>query len=64
VRAVAGQDLLVGDGAATIAGMVDEVLDGGHPSLGANGRRAVERGYAWAGTLARLDGFLERKNAA
>jgi len=38
---------------------VDEVLDGAHPSLGSNGRRAVERGYSWAGTLARLDGFLD-----
>jgi sugar transferase (PEP-CTERM/EpsH1 system associated) len=59
VRAAAGQDLLVGDGAAAIARLVGEVLDGAHPSLGANGRRAVERGYAWAGTLARLDGFLD-----
>jgi polysaccharide biosynthesis protein PslH len=60
VRAAAGQDLLVGDGAAALARLVGEVLDGAHPSLGANGRRAVERGYAWAGTLARLDGFLDR----
>jgi sugar transferase (PEP-CTERM/EpsH1 system associated) len=59
VRALAGQDLLVGDGAAAIARLVAEVLDGAHPSLGSNGRRAVERGYAWADTLARLDGFLD-----
>jgi sugar transferase (PEP-CTERM/EpsH1 system associated) len=59
VRALAGQDLLVGDGAAAIARLVDEVLDGAHPGLGAAGRRTVERGYAWAGTLARLDGFLD-----
>jgi glycosyltransferase involved in cell wall biosynthesis len=59
VRAEAGRDLLVGDGAAAIARLIDEVLDGAHPSLGANGRHAVERGYAWAGTLARLDGFLD-----
>jgi sugar transferase (PEP-CTERM/EpsH1 system associated) len=59
VRAVAGQDLLVGDGAAAIARLVADVLDGAHPGLGAAGRRAVERGYAWAGTLAKLDGFLD-----
>jgi glycosyltransferase involved in cell wall biosynthesis len=59
VRAEAGQDLLVGDGAAAIARLVGEVLDGAHPGLGAAGRRAVERGYAWADTLARLDGFLD-----
>jgi sugar transferase (PEP-CTERM/EpsH1 system associated) len=62
VRAEAGQDLLVGDGAAAIARLVAEVLDGAHPSLGANGRRAVERGYTWAATLARLDGFLDGAN--
>ena len=59
VRAEAGRDLLVGDGAAAIARLVAEVLDGAHPSLGSNGRSAVERGYTWAGTLARLDGFLD-----
>src|SRR3984957_12031559 len=63
VRAQAGQDLLVGDGAAALARLIDEVLDGAHPSLGANGRRAVERGYGWAGTLARLDGFLDDPQA-
>jgi sugar transferase (PEP-CTERM/EpsH1 system associated) len=63
VRAQAGQDLLVGDGAAALARLIDEVLDGAHPSLGASGRRAVERGYAWAGTLARLDGFLDDPRA-
>ena len=63
VRAQAGQDLLVGDGAVALARLIDEVLDGAHPSLGANGRRAVERGYAWAGTLARLDGFLDDPQA-
>jgi len=59
VRAEAGRDLLVGDGAAAIARLVAEVLDGAHPELGAAGRRAVEHGYTWAGTLARLDGFLD-----
>ncbi len=59
MRAEAGRDLLVGDGAAAIARLVAEVLDGAHPSLGANGRRAVEHGYTWAATLARLDGFLD-----
>ena len=59
VRARAGEDLLVGEGAAALARLVGEVLDGAHPLLGANGRRAVEQGYSWAGTLARLDGFLD-----
>ena len=60
VRAEAGRDLLVGDGAAAIARLVGEVLDGAHPGLGAAGRLAVERGYAWSATLARLDAALAR----
>jgi sugar transferase (PEP-CTERM/EpsH1 system associated) len=58
VRAVAGRDLLVGDGAA-LARLVGEVLDGTHPLLGTNARRAVERGYAWSGVLAKLDRLLD-----
>jgi sugar transferase (PEP-CTERM/EpsH1 system associated) len=59
VRAVAGQDLLVGDGAAALARLVDEVLDGAHPFLATNGRGAVERGYAWSGILEKLDRLLD-----
>ena len=61
VRAEAGRDLLVGDGAAAIARLVAEVLDGAHPELGAAGRRAVEQGYTWSASLARLDGFLDNR---
>jgi glycosyltransferase involved in cell wall biosynthesis len=59
VRAVAGRDLLVGDNAAAFARLVGEVLDGTHPLLGANARRAVERGYAWSGVLEKLDRLLD-----
>ena len=59
VRAVAGQDLLVGEGAAEFARLVGEVLDGAHPLLGTNARRAVERGYAWSGILEKLDRLLD-----
>ena len=58
VRATAGQDVLVADGAGPMAAAVLSVLDGGHPGLGASGRAAVERGYAWSATLARLDAIL------
>jgi sugar transferase (PEP-CTERM/EpsH1 system associated) len=58
VRACAGRDLLVADGAAATAAAVAAVLDGAHPGLAASGRRAVEVGYAWSATLARLDHIL------
>jgi sugar transferase (PEP-CTERM/EpsH1 system associated) len=59
VRAVAGRDLLVGDGAAELARLVNEVLDGAHPALAMNGRRAVEGGYGWARVMEKLDHLLE-----
>jgi len=59
VRATAGHDLLVGDDPAALARLIGEVLDGSHPDLGAAGRRAVERGYAWSGVLEKLDRLLE-----
>ncbi|WP_264715779.1 TIGR03087 family PEP-CTERM/XrtA system glycosyltransferase [Limobrevibacterium gyesilva] len=58
VRAQAGQDVLVGDGADALARLVGEVLDGAHPGLGEAGRRAVERNYQWAATLRKLDRLL------
>ena len=58
VRAEPGRDLLVGDGAADTARLVAEVVEEGHPGLGARGRQAVEAGYAWSRTFARLDGLL------
>jgi len=59
VRAVPGRDLLVGDDAAALARLVGEVLDGAHPLLGTNARRAIERGYAWPGALKKLDRLLD-----
>ncbi len=63
VRAVAGRDLLVADGAAMTAAMIAAVLDGAHPGVAAAGRRAVEAGYAWSATLARLDGIMAASDA-
>ncbi len=60
VRAEAGRDLLVADGAGPMAAAIGAVLDGAHPGLGAAGRAAMERGYAWSATLARLDAALAR----
>ena len=58
VRATAGQDLLVADGAAATAEAIAAVLAGGHPGLRAAGRQAVERRYGWPATLARLDALM------
>lgn len=60
IRAVAGRDLLVADGAEATARKVAAVLDGECPGLGAAGRAAMERGYAWEATLARLNSVMER----
>lgn len=59
VRAVAGRDLLVAEGAAQTAERVAEVLEGAHPALGRAGRAAVMAGHDWAATLRRLDPLLE-----
>ena len=58
LRAVAGQDLLVADGADPTAQAIEAVLAGHHPGLPAAARRAVELGYAWSATLAALDTIL------
>ncbi len=58
VRAVAGRDLLVADGAEAMAASVTQVLAGGMPNLGATARAAVLAGHDWKATLARLDGIL------
>ena len=58
VRATAGQDLLVADGASATADRITEVLDGAHPGLSAAARAAMVRSYAWSTTLARLDAIL------
>jgi sugar transferase (PEP-CTERM/EpsH1 system associated) len=59
VRAQAGRDLLVADGAQNTADAVAAVLDGRHPGLNQAARVAMERGYAWEGVLSRLDHVLE-----
>jgi glycosyltransferase involved in cell wall biosynthesis len=55
VRAVAGRDLLVADGAEDWTRRVAEVLAGAYPRLGAAGRAAVAAGHNWSATLVRLD---------
>ena len=59
VRAVAGRDLLVADGAEAMAAAVTQVLAGGMPGLGTRARTAVLAGYDWKATLARLDDILK-----
>ena len=58
VRATAGRDLLVADGAAEMARRVSEVLRGEHPGLGVAARAAVTANHDWAGTLRRLDAAM------
>jgi len=58
VRAVAGQDLLVADGAAETADGIVGVLDGVYPGLRDAARSAMMRGYAWPAILSRLDAIL------
>lgn len=58
VRATPGQDLLVADGVDQTVRTILAVLDGAHPGLAQSGRRAVEAGYAWSATLAKLDTIL------
>jgi sugar transferase (PEP-CTERM/EpsH1 system associated) len=58
IRAEAGRDLLVAEGAADMAAAVAAVLDGKHPGLGGAARAAVIAGHDWAQALARLDPLL------
>jgi sugar transferase (PEP-CTERM/EpsH1 system associated) len=58
VRAVAGRDLLVADGAEATASAVMQVLAGEAPGLGAAGRAAVMANHDWKATLARLDDIV------
>ncbi len=58
VRAVAGRDLLVADGAEAMAAAVTQVLAGRTPGLGAAARAAVLAGHDWKATLARLDDIV------
>jgi len=58
VRALAGRDLLVADGAEATAATVTQVMAGGMPDLGTAARAAVVAGHDWKATLARLDDIV------
>jgi sugar transferase (PEP-CTERM/EpsH1 system associated) len=58
VRAQAGRDLLVADGAAAFVALVGEILAGQHAGIGAHARAAMESGYAWEAVLSRMDPWL------
>ncbi len=64
VRAKAGRDLLVADGAEALAATIGEVLDGKHPDIGLAARRAMEASYDWASRMALLDRLLDAELAA
>jgi sugar transferase (PEP-CTERM/EpsH1 system associated) len=58
VRAEAGRDLLVADGAEATADAICAVLAGAHPGLREAARAAMERGYSWEAALHRLDDIM------
>jgi sugar transferase (PEP-CTERM/EpsH1 system associated) len=58
VRAMPGEALLVANGAGETGAAIRTVLDGGARGLGPAARAAMERGYAWAATLAPLDNIV------
>jgi sugar transferase (PEP-CTERM/EpsH1 system associated) len=59
IRAEAGRELLVAEGAEATARRAAEVLDGQHPGLGTAARRLVEAHYPWSATLRPLDAMLQ-----
>jgi len=59
VQAVAGQDLLVAEGAAGFAEACAAVAAGAHAGLGGRARAAMANHYAWPEVLARLDRYLD-----
>lgn len=61
VAATPDRDLLVADGAPAMAAAIVAVRNGLHPGLPAAARAAMERGYAWAATLRRLDDLLDSR---
>ena len=64
VRATAGHDLLVADGADALVAKIGEVLDGKHPDIGRAARGAMEAGYSWASRMELLDRLLDTELAA
>jgi sugar transferase (PEP-CTERM/EpsH1 system associated) len=64
IRAEPGHELLIADDAPSLARCVAEVLDGCHPTLGRDARRAVETRYDWSTTLAALDTVWQPERAA
>jgi len=63
VAATPDRDLLVAEGAPAMAAAIAAVRNGLHPGLPAAARAAMERGYAWAATLRRLDDLLDSRLA-
>ncbi len=59
VRATAGQDLLVADGAQATAAAIAEILDGQHPHLATHARATIEARYGWDAQFRQLDRFLD-----
>ena len=58
VRAEAGRELLVADGVVKLSAVIESVLSGEHPGLGAAARAAMVARCAWPRVLGRLDRYL------
>ncbi len=54
-----GDELLVADEPMAYAGLIGEILDGGHRDLGDAARDRVCRLHSWAASLERFAGFIE-----
>ena len=61
VVAVPGRDLVVADGAGTMADAIGAIVRGAHPGLAVAARMAMEQNYAWDATLGRLDDLLDSR---
>ena len=64
VSAEPGRELLIAGDAAAMARCVGEVLDGRHPALGTEARRAVEARHDWPATLSKLDTLWQQDRGA
>lgn len=60
IKAVAGRDLLVADGAQETTAAVLSILNGEHPHLGVAARAAMERSYSWENSFRKLDDWIAR----
>jgi len=59
VRAIAGRDLLVADGAEALVAAIGAVIEGGSPDMGQAARTVMENNYAWESVLGAMDRYLE-----